>query len=422
MNSNKYALTCFLLLLLGISACKKDDPPVITLPVVITHSMVEVLSTVASGGGEVVSDGGASVTFRGLVWHTDSVMSLSNMTGYNIDGAGKGVFTSHLDSLLPNTEYFVRAYAINSEGAAYGEAVMFKTKDTIPSQLMRDQALQDYNDNFLGSLVSDLQWTGSSMTCVHGTISEDAKQKTLQRLNYFRRLAGLSDNVVEDKSLHEGCQRAALIFRAENNLSQNPPQHWACWTLAGYNAAMGSNIAWGTSTSGNYCVHTTYGITGFIRDDGVNNKVIRERSAFLMPGLTKIGIGSTSTTSCMQWDANCAATGNSPEYIAYPAPGYIPNHLTFARWSFTLPGYADFSNATVTMTDSTGASVPLTVVNKPINQTGARPLNHLVWEPDINPAGFTSDVKYTVTISGVAGAPKSTYIYGVMVFPVTPGF
>ena len=38
-----------------------------------------------------------------------------------------GTYTSNITSLTPNTTYYVRAYATNSEGTAYGEQKSFKT-------------------------------------------------------------------------------------------------------------------------------------------------------------------------------------------------------------------------------------------------------------------------------------------------------
>ncbi len=293
-----------------------------------------------------------------------------------------------------------------------------KPKELTP----REKAIKDYEDNYKGSYVADPGWTGNTTNCVAGTLSQDARNKVIQRLNYFRRLVGLSDNVVENPAQHAGCQEASLIFKAQNNLSHFPPASWKCWTQAGRNAAESSNIGWGTATSGEYCTHTTYGVSGFIEDAGDGNKVVGHRSWFLMPGLTKLGIGSTNSTCCMQWKDNYTMGGTAPEFIAYPPKGYIPNVITYPRWSFTLPGGGSFSNAKVTMTDGVGANVSLNIINKPATAVQGAPYKHLVWEPNINVKNIMEDVKYTVTISDVTGATKPTYTYEVIVMPVQPSY
>lgn len=283
----------------------------------------------------------------------------------------------------------------------------------------REKAIKDYEENYLGSDVFDPVWTGNTNGCVAGTISQEARDKVIQRLNYFRRLVGLSDDVVENVDQHAGCMEASLIFKAQSSLSHHPPQHWACWTQAGYDAAATGNIAWGSSTYGDFCVHTVHGVSGFIEDAGAHNTAVGHRAWFFMPGLQKLGIGSTNTTSCMQWKDNYQPTGPAPEFIAYPPEGYMPNKITYPRWSFTIPSGATFTNATVKMTDENGVNVSLNIVNKPSHQPGSFPLRHLVWEPNVDVEFLMDDVTYTVTIDNVQGAPKTTYTYDVTIIPVS---
>ncbi|MDT8309421.1 MAG: CAP domain-containing protein, partial [Bacteroidales bacterium] len=285
----------------------------------------------------------------------------------------------------------------------------------------REKAIKDYEDNYIGSLCNDPGWTGSTTGCVAGTISQEARTKVLQRLNYFRRLCGLEDNVVENPAQHQACQEASLIFKAEGNLSHFPPSGWKCWTQDGYNAAGKSNIAIGSATSGDYCVHSTYGITGFIEDAGANNKPVGHRAWFLLPGLQKIGIGSTNTTSCIMWEDNFNPSAAGPDFVAYPAAGYMPNQLVFPRWSFSNPGGAGYTGANVEMTDETGANVSLNIVHKG-SASGGWPDSRIVWEPNVNVSNIVNDVKYTVTVSGITGAPESSYTYEVIIFPATPSY
>ena len=291
-----------------------------------------------------------------------------------------------------------------------------KPKELTP----REKAIKDYEDNYIGSYVSDPAWTGNTNGCSAGTISQESRDKTLQRLNYFRRLVGLSDNVVENPAQHQGCQEASLIFKAQNNLSHFPPQSWKCWTQAGYDAAATANIGWGTATSGQRAAHTANAVSAFIEDAGEHNKAVGHRAWFFMPGLHKLGIGSTNSTNCMQWKDNYNTSGSSPEFIAYPPAGFMPNKIVYPRWSFALPGGANFTNATVTMKDANGANVQLNIVNSPAHQPGSYPLRHLVWEPNVDVEFLMDDTKYTVTIDNIAQAPKTSYTYEVTIISV-PG-
>ncbi len=101
----------------------------ITLATVTTTSITQITETTAVAGGTVTSDGNASVTERGVC-----ISTVSNPTTSNTKitaGSGTGSFTCNLTGLQSNTTYYVRAYAVNSKGTAYGEQVSFTTSKTV---------------------------------------------------------------------------------------------------------------------------------------------------------------------------------------------------------------------------------------------------------------------------------------------------
>jgi photosystem II stability/assembly factor-like uncharacterized protein len=97
-------------------------------PTVTTATITSIASTIASGGGNVTSDGGDSVTSRGVCWSTSENPTVAD--SHSVDGAGTGAFTSSLTNLIPNTPYYVRAYAINSVDTGYGDQETFTTLQT----------------------------------------------------------------------------------------------------------------------------------------------------------------------------------------------------------------------------------------------------------------------------------------------------
>jgi hypothetical protein len=103
-----------------------DLPPVV--PTVTTTAITSITGSTASSGGEVTSDGGGTVSIRGVCWNTSTNPTIANDSTKN--GTGTGVFTSSLTGLTSGTTYYVRAYAINETGTAYGENQIFTTKDT----------------------------------------------------------------------------------------------------------------------------------------------------------------------------------------------------------------------------------------------------------------------------------------------------
>jgi hypothetical protein len=93
-----------------------------------TTSITNISSSAATSGGNISSDGGGAITSKGVCWSTSSNPTITNSK--TNDGTGTGVFTSNLTSLLPNTLYYVRAYATNSVGTAYGNQVSFTSGST----------------------------------------------------------------------------------------------------------------------------------------------------------------------------------------------------------------------------------------------------------------------------------------------------
>ena len=115
-----------------------------TPPIVTTTTATSVTETSAVTGGNVTSDGNASVTERGVVYATTQNPTTSNTKVTS--GSGTGSFTCNLSGLQPNTTYYVRAYAINSKGTAYGSEITFTTKSAESG--LAKFGWQDKNDMF----------------------------------------------------------------------------------------------------------------------------------------------------------------------------------------------------------------------------------------------------------------------------------
>lgn len=96
-----------------------------TLATVTTGPASSLTTTTASGGGNVTSQGDSPVTARGVCWSISPNPTISD--DYTTDGSGTGSFSSSLTGLIPGTLYYVRAYATNTEGTAYGSTVTFTT-------------------------------------------------------------------------------------------------------------------------------------------------------------------------------------------------------------------------------------------------------------------------------------------------------
>lgn len=129
------------LFLVFANSCKKDDD----VPVLTTTAVTDITQTTVKSGGNITSDGGSAVTARGVCWSTDPDPTISD--NKTTDGAGTGEFISNITGLMPNTTYYVRAYATNSNGTGYGSVLSFTTAEEITS-------LVDPRDNTVYEVVT----------------------------------------------------------------------------------------------------------------------------------------------------------------------------------------------------------------------------------------------------------------------------
>jgi hypothetical protein len=96
-----------------------------TVATVTTAAVSNINTTTADCGGNVTDDGSATVTAYGVCWNTAPAPTIAG--SHTTDGTGTGAFSSNLTGLTQGTLYYVRAYATNSAGTAYGNEVAFTT-------------------------------------------------------------------------------------------------------------------------------------------------------------------------------------------------------------------------------------------------------------------------------------------------------
>ena len=127
-------IICLFLGFALINGCTKSS----STPTLTTTAASDITTSTATTGGNITSDGGASVTARGVCWGTAAMPTISGSK--TSDGTGAGSFTSSLTSLTPNTKYYLRAYGTNSVGTGYGDEVSFTTGQIVAATLTTDEA------------------------------------------------------------------------------------------------------------------------------------------------------------------------------------------------------------------------------------------------------------------------------------------
>ena len=120
----KINLISLILFLILFHSCKKNN---YDLPTLITTPVNDITLISAVCGANITDDGGTTITTSGICWSTDTLPTTDDDVATS--RSGQTVFTCKITGLTPNKTYYVRAYAINSGGTAYGNVKSFKTCD-----------------------------------------------------------------------------------------------------------------------------------------------------------------------------------------------------------------------------------------------------------------------------------------------------
>ncbi len=236
--------------------------------------------------------------------------------------------------------------------------------------------------------LSEGTWTGSVASCTPGDVTGGGRDNALRQVNLYRWLADLPA-VTTDPAANTATQACALMMHANGTLSHSPPTSWTCYTTLGADSAGSSNIASGPGVSA---------VDMYMSDWG-NETTMGHRRWILSEGLGPIGLGSTSSYSCMQvihWPSGGTWT-------AWPAPGLFPIQAMDVSWvgidesGWTLQSNTiSLASASVTVTRS-GTPLPVDV-NVLLANYGSQ------YAISFIPVGWTSAAgqTYHVQVTGIS--------------------
>jgi len=160
--------------MLIVAGCKKESVSDTTssaaqLPTVTTSGITGVTQKSADCGGNISNDGGDAISTRGICWSTEENPTTADKK--TVDGKGTGAYTSSLTDLTSAAVYYVRAYASNSKGTAYGNTVKF----------MAVEIGQSYQGGTIAYILQDRD-PGYTANATHGII---ASPKTSNANKWF---------------------------------------------------------------------------------------------------------------------------------------------------------------------------------------------------------------------------------------------
>lgn len=286
-------------------------------------------------------------------------------------------------------------------------------KKNLDAQL-RKMVEQDFKINYFGSRVNlkgknepqipEYKWNGSiDRQCNEGKMNNVIITKAQQRINYFRRMAEVSDNIILTEDNNENCQFAALMCQANGSMSHEPSDAWRCFVPAGLDALKLSIL----SKDANPLIAITAAM-------GHNHPTVGNRRWLLNPYAQYMGIGTAADyTAILAVDNSNKkdTTKYKTTAVTWPPQGYCPKMLVFKKWSFSLDN--QLKGASVAMKYANGETI--NIKTEPLENGYG--LNTLVWEPEINTTKLSGDTTIIITITL---ANKKTFSYTVTIIDIKP--
>jgi hypothetical protein len=261
--------------------------------------------------------------------------------------------------------------------------------------LWRKIVENDFKLNYFGSRVNpkgkneagvpEYAWNGYADSCMEGSMPAEVMQRAERRINYFRRMAGLSEEIVLTVQDNEYCMYAALMCEANRSMSHTPSEGWRCYIPAGFDALKNSIL----SKDGNPCIAVTAAM-------GQNHASVGNRRWLLYPKAQYMGIGTAKSYTAIKAVDQSRTVDTSKyknQYIAWPPARECPRMLIFKKWSFSID--RNLEGATVSMHDQLRNNIPVKL--EAINNGYG--LNTLVWEPEINSSSIAAETILTVTVT-----------------------
>ncbi len=393
-----------------VYATPGTPPP--SAPTVTTQAVSGIGQTSATGNGNLTSLGSANPTAHGFCWNTTGTPTTANS---NVDLGGKastGAFTGSLSGLTANTPYYVRAYATNTVGTAYGDQVTFTTTD----QTFNISGTVTLNGNPLAGVTMSLTGSSSSSTTTDasgnysfsGLASSGSYTVTPSKNGYtFTPSSRDYSNCVTNQTAQDYTAAAGGVIISGTVTLTGAPLAGVTMTLSGSSSATATtdasgNYSFTVASGGSYTVTpaktnysftpANYSYTNLTTDQTAQNFAADFITYMISGTVTFNGSPLSGAQVALTGDASQTITtvSNGAYSFTVDAGGSYTVTPTKANFTFTPTNYS-YTNLSADQTDQdfTGAATTYSISGA-VTLTGA-PL-----------AGVT------ITLSGGSSATTTT--------------
>ena len=228
------------------------------LAVVTTQAVTDILSTTATGNGNITNINGENCSKRGVCWNTTGSPTIADNKSEETGSFGTGAFTRPMTGLSPGVTYYVKAYAYNSSGYGYGGEVNFTTDKVAPT--VTTQVATEVSQNHVKG---------------NGNITASGGENATERGFEY----GLTKTATWTKKETEGGYEAGAFYLTIEGLQANTEYWYRAYAVNSIGTGYGEWVKFQTSASGTISLGTkisicsdnsgcTYKLNGAFTDDG----------------------------------------------------------------------------------------------------------------------------------------------------------
>lgn len=361
---------------------------VLTLPVlaaVTTSSVTEIGVNSALAGGAITSLGVPAASQHGFCWNTSGSPTIGDFKTEKGPAAATGIYSSYLTGLLPDTRYYVRAYATNEGGTSYGEQLPFDTLVPNTAPTITDTAPA------LGS--TDEDTATAPILIASFLVSSDPDPDALTGIAIY----GLEGNGTWQYSLEGITWQAvgavsstgALLLRSSDYIRYTPDGVRGETARVSFRAWDQTSGTYGTSAD----VTTNGGTTAFSANTATASLVVTDiNDAPTLVSNTGLTVDEGNTYTLTGSELSCLDPDNSPSELTYnvvigpehgvlqlsgnPLPGgaFTQDDLNSGRVTYAHDGSETTSDSfTFTVSDGAGGQIGNTVFLITINPVNDPP-------------------------------------------------
>ncbi|MBP6181431.1 MBG domain-containing protein [Flavobacterium sp.] len=401
----------------GIDNFRLFETPTAIVPTVATTAATGVGAVKATLGGNITSDGGGTVTERGIVWATTVNPTTSNTKVTN--GSGTGSFSGTISSLPAGTLVHFRAYAINSAGTSYGSDLTFTTNAALSATTGNTNISCNGGSNGTASVTASggvtpytYSWSPSggtgaiatglmagayTCTITDSELTQITKNFTITQPSAISTATGSQTNV----SCNGGTNGSASV-----SPSGGTSGYTYSWSPSGGTAATATGLA-----AGSYTVTVT----------DANGCTATRNYTITQPSAISTATGSQTNVSC-----NGGTNGSASVSPSGGTPGYTYSWSPSGGTAATASGLAAGSY-TVTVTDANGCTAtrnytitqPSAISTATASQTNVSCNGGTNGSASVSPSGGTPGYTYSWSPSGGTAATATGLAAGSYTVTVT---